>query len=82
MVAHGVVIRMARAELCMTQEEVAAAAGITVRTLSSAERGRRVSRATLVRLARVLGLGVDDVVEPAPQGGVPAMRAAPALAAA
>jgi predicted ATPase/DNA-binding XRE family transcriptional regulator len=58
-VALGVVLRRLRAEVGMTQEELADRAGISARTVSDVERGLRVGVRpdTARRLASALGLG-------------------------
>lgn len=55
-------IRVARAELALSQEKLAALAGVTRQTISSIETGQYVPSALLAFvLARHLGKRVDDL---------------------
>ena len=55
----------------MTQEDLAAAAGVSVGTISRLEQGHRPPRPhTMLRIAQVLGVPiarVDEFVEPRPR---------------
>lgn len=48
----------------LTQERLAYAAGVSVKTVARAERLRRASGATLQKLARALGVPIGDLFEP------------------
>lgn len=55
-------VRAVRLTRCMTQVRLARAAGLSVRTVASAEKGARVSRRTLERLAEVLDVDPESLV--------------------
>ena len=72
----GLVLRRERGRASMG--EVASAAGISVETLRKIETGRIPTPAffTVVALARVLGLSLDDLSGSLPGGAEPASREA------
>jgi transcriptional regulator with XRE-family HTH domain len=61
--AFGRAVRSARVEAALTQQQLAAAAGVNGTYLSGIERGQRNPSLTVVyRLAAALGLGAGDLL--------------------
>ena len=55
-------VERARLERGMTRTELAAVSGVDRHTVGAIEAGRRAQARTVARLARALGLRVEDVV--------------------
>lgn len=65
--ALGLAIKALREKRGMTQEQVAYGAGLSVGTLSRIERGKSDPLwSTVERIAEVLGVGLEEVVEEMP----------------
>ena len=61
-------LRAWRIKRLMTQEELAARAGVSHNTISAAEHGRRVRLSSVARLARAMRIERADLVERPPEG--------------
>lgn len=55
-------VRRIRDELCLTQEQLAAEAGVSLRTINSIERSQRVSSATVRAIASALEVDVESLL--------------------
>lgn len=64
-------IRYARERAGLTQEQVAEAVGVSLRTVGSWERGENVPRNRLAKLEDVLGTRLREPVGPSPQDAEP-----------
>ena len=60
-------LRAARQKLCMTQEILAGAAGVSARTVMRAERGDEISAENLRAICAVLGLDAGGLAQPTPE---------------
>jgi transcriptional regulator with XRE-family HTH domain len=60
--SHGKRIQLLRDARGWTQQELAQAAGYSIKTIWKAESGRRLKRQTLADIAEALGVGLEDVV--------------------
>ena len=61
--AYGNRIRLLRDERCWTQEELARAAGYSVKTIWKAEAGRPLKRQTLTDIAHALGVPREEIAK-------------------
>jgi transcriptional regulator with XRE-family HTH domain len=58
---YGKRIRLFRDARCWTQQQLARAAGYSVKAIYKAEAGRALKRQTLADIARALGVPIEDI---------------------
>jgi transcriptional regulator with XRE-family HTH domain len=61
--AYGKRIRLLRDARCWTQQQLARAAGYSIKTIYKAEAGRALKRQTLADIARALGVQIEDIAQ-------------------
>ena len=61
--AHGDRVKLLRDERCWTQEELALAAGYSIKTIWKAEAGRPLKRQTLTDIAHALGAPIEEIAK-------------------
>jgi len=61
--AYGTRIRLLRESLCWTQQQLARAAGYSIKTIWKAESGRALKRQTLTDIASALEVQTEDIAK-------------------
>ena len=61
--AYGNRIKLLRDARCWTQDELALAAGYSIKTIWKAETGRPLKRRTLADIAQALGVPIEDIAK-------------------